>query len=218
MTSIRIRSAISFWRLMSMKPRRLVICRPTKKLRHKRLLFRQRLVLIDGFDRQVVRHADRIFARMNFAVAHENPARGRRQHAGHDLDQRRLAGAVVADETDDLIASDGQIDVAKSVHRAEILLHALEADDRGKIRGRRRHFCSSPLGNAPMNADPQGQTRPTRPAWQWGRRSRSVRPGFPKGRLEAPNGQCRPKRWPGWRVAAVAPPYARVGGALPDLR
>ena len=34
MTSIRIRCATSFSRLMSMKPKRLVICRPTKKLRH----------------------------------------------------------------------------------------------------------------------------------------------------------------------------------------
>ena len=34
MVSIRIRLAISFSRLMSMKPNRLVICLPTKKLRH----------------------------------------------------------------------------------------------------------------------------------------------------------------------------------------
>ncbi len=33
MASFRIWSAIAFWRRMSMKPQRLVICRPTKKLR-----------------------------------------------------------------------------------------------------------------------------------------------------------------------------------------
>ena len=64
------------------------------------------------------------------------------EHAGHDLDQRRLAGAVVADQPDDLVPPDGEVDVAQRVDGAEIFLHALEPHDlfpvaRG-IRRRRR--------------------------------------------------------------------------------
>ena len=102
-----------------------------------RLLLGQRLVLVDGFDREIVRHADRVFARLDLLVAHEDAARGRRDHAGHHLDQRRFAGAVVADEADDLVAADGQVDVAQRLHRAEILLHALQANNRREITGRR---------------------------------------------------------------------------------
>ena len=102
-----------------------------------RLLLGERLVLIDRLDRQIVRHADRVFARLDFAVADEDLARGRRKHAGHDLDQRRFAGAVVADEPDDLVASDREIDVAQRVHGAKILLHAFEANNECKIASRR---------------------------------------------------------------------------------
>ena len=76
---------------------------------------------------------------LDFAVANEDLARGRRKHAGHDLDQRRLAGAVVTDEPDDLVAADGDIDVAKSMHGAKILLHAFKLDDRGETGSLRRH-------------------------------------------------------------------------------
>ena len=55
------------------------------------------------------------------------------EHAGHDLDQRRLAGAVVADQADDLVAADGEVDVAQRLDGAEILLHAFEADNRREI-------------------------------------------------------------------------------------
>ena len=42
-----------------------------------RLLLGERLVLVDGLDREVVRHAHRIFVRLDFAVADEDLARGR---------------------------------------------------------------------------------------------------------------------------------------------
>ena len=42
-----------------------------------RLLLGKRLVLVDGLDRQVVRHADRIVGEVDLAVADEDAARGR---------------------------------------------------------------------------------------------------------------------------------------------
>ena len=102
-----------------------------------RLLLGQRLVLVDRLDRQIVRHADRIFARLNFPIADHDLARARLEHAGHHLDQRRFAGAVVADEANDLVAADGEADVAQRMHRAEILLDALEANNGREITGRR---------------------------------------------------------------------------------
>ena len=108
-----------------------------------RLLLRQRLVLIDGLDREVVRHAHRILARLDFAVADEDLSGRRREDAGHHLDQGGLAGAVVADQADDLVASDGDVDVAERVDGAEMLLDALQTDDGRKVGGRGRHKCSS---------------------------------------------------------------------------
>ena len=51
-------------------------------------------------------------------------------HAGEDLDQRRLAGAVVADEGDDLAGMDVEVDVGERRYGAEVLGHALQAEDR----------------------------------------------------------------------------------------
>src|SRR6202008_2605682 len=63
-------------------------------------------------------------------------------HAGHHLDQRGLAGAVVADQADDLVAADAEMDVAQALDRAEELLHAFQAHDMlfraGRLRPRRR--------------------------------------------------------------------------------
>ena len=39
-----------------------------------RLLFRERLVLVDSFDREVMGHADGIFDWLDLAVANEDPA------------------------------------------------------------------------------------------------------------------------------------------------
>ena len=52
-----------------------------------------------------------------------------------DLDQRRFAGAVVADQADDLVAADREVDVAQRMDGAEIFLHALEPDDVGEAGG-----------------------------------------------------------------------------------
>ncbi len=119
-----------------------------------RLFLGQRLVLIDRLDREVVRHADRVFAWLNLPIADHDLACARLEHAGHDLDEGGLAGAVVADEADDLVAADGEVDVAQRMHRAEILLHALEANNGREIISRRHcpirafpsHLKSEPAG------------------------------------------------------------------------
>ena len=99
-----------------------------------RLLLGERLVLVDGLDRQVVRHAHRIVGEVDLLVADEDAPRGRREHAGHHLDQGGLAGAVVADQADDLVPADGEIDVAQRLDRAEEFLHALQPHDVPVVR------------------------------------------------------------------------------------
>src|ERR1700741_4557789 len=74
-------------------------------------------------------HANRIIGKTEFPVADEKGARRGRQHSGHDLDQRRLAGPVVADQADDLVLADREVDIAQRLDRAKELLHALEAND-----------------------------------------------------------------------------------------
>ena len=61
-------------------------------------------------------HPDRVVGDIDFAVANVDAARCRLEHPGHDLDQGRLAGAIVTDQADDLVASDGEIDVAQRLH------------------------------------------------------------------------------------------------------
>ena len=117
-----------------------------------RLFVGERLVLVDRLDRQVVRHADRVFTLVDFSVANEDLAGRRRQDAGHHLDQGRLAGAVIADQSDDLIAAYGDIDVAQRVNRAKILLYADKAHDRSELLTSRRHRRSSPALSAVEHA------------------------------------------------------------------
>ena len=52
----------------------------------------------------------------------------RLMHAGQDLDQRRFAGAVVADQRHDLAGMDVEIDVGERRDRAEILGDAAQAE------------------------------------------------------------------------------------------
>src|SRR5439155_22887508 len=55
----------------------------------------------------------------------------RRQHAGDEIEQRRLAGAVGADQTDDLAAADRDRDVAVGDEAAEPLPDATSFEERG---------------------------------------------------------------------------------------
>ena len=107
-----------------------------------RLFVGERLVLVDRLDGKIVRPAHRIVGEVDRLIAYEDAAGGRRNHAGHDLDDRRLAGAVVADQADDFVLADAQVDVAERLHGAEILLHAFEPDDRLECRRFRARRCS----------------------------------------------------------------------------
>jgi hypothetical protein len=55
---------------------------------------------------------------------------------GDPLDQRRLAGAVVADERHHLAGPDLEIDLVERLHRAEALRHAAKLEDRCRVRHR----------------------------------------------------------------------------------
>src|ERR1700733_15127186 len=102
---------------------------PDEEIAPQRLLVGQRTVLIDCLDRELVRHANRIVGGTELAVADENATRRGRQHSGHNLDQRRLAGAVVADQAHDLVAANRKIDVVQRPNRTEEFLYAFEADN-----------------------------------------------------------------------------------------
>ncbi len=102
-----------------------------------RLFVGERFLLVDGLDGEVVRHSDRIVRQVDLAVADEDAPRGRRQHARHHLDQRRFSRAVVADQADDLVAADGQRDVAESPDRAKIFLDVLQPHDVTEVAARR---------------------------------------------------------------------------------
>ena len=105
-----------------------------------RLLLGERLVLIDRLDRQVMRHADRVVGEIDRLVADENAAGGWRRHAGHHLDERRLAGAVIADQADDFIPSDRQVDISQRMNRAKIFVHVFETNDRIEAAARPAAF------------------------------------------------------------------------------
>ena len=54
---------------------------------------------------------------------------------GQHLDQRRLAGAVLADDGVNLAFVEGQVDALQRVRRAEALVELFQDEDRG-ARGR----------------------------------------------------------------------------------
>src|SRR5262249_44645396 len=72
------------------------------------LFLAQRFLLIDGLDAERVSEPDGPLLEADLAIADEQPPRGRPQGSGHDLDQRRLAGAVVAEQAHDLAIPDGE--------------------------------------------------------------------------------------------------------------
>ena len=62
------------------------------------------------------------------------PPGSRRLDAGDDLDQRRLAGAVLADQAMHLAGLDVQVDLAQRMHAAEDLGDVLELEEAGHRR------------------------------------------------------------------------------------
>ena len=104
-------------------------------------------------------------------------AGGRRVHAREDADQRRLAGAVRADEPDDVAALDVERDACERAHAAEALLDvdALEQRPRSAHRAR-----------SPRRGVAGARSRPARP-----RRRRAPRPGArAAARRSRPRGRC----------------------------
>ena len=75
------------------------------------LLDGERAILEHRLDAGVARAGAR--SSCDRLAADEDLAAGRLDHAGEDLDQRRLAGAIVADQADDLAAVDVQVDAAE---------------------------------------------------------------------------------------------------------
>src|SRR5258706_2070043 len=91
---------------------------PDEEVAPQRLLLAETLLLIDRFYAPVVRPAHRIMRKVDALVADVKFAAGRPDYTGHDLDQRGFAGAVVADQPDDLVAAHGKAHVVQRDHIA----------------------------------------------------------------------------------------------------
>ena len=106
----------------------------------------QREVLVDARDPElgrVMRVVDlnRVAVEVDFSLVGGADARDR-------LDQRRLAGAVVADQRHDLARVHVEVDLAERVHGAEVLGHPPQAQQRAP-GGRRRSGAGLRLGRHP---------------------------------------------------------------------
>ena len=134
----------------------------------------QRQVLVDGLDPEpvgVARVADRHLAALE-AVA---PAVGRLR-AGDGLDQRGLAGAVVAHQRDDLARVDLEVDVDERLDGAEALR------DPDALEQRRRAQWRTSVGGLGSGRDGHGNTVPH------GARARiGARPRAACARIPAPH-------------------------------
>ena len=75
--------------------------------------------------------ASRGLAKIDLLAVHQHRAGRRLVHAREDLDERRLAGAVVAEQAEDFARVDLQRDVVQDVDRAEGLVDVAELEDRG---------------------------------------------------------------------------------------
>src|ERR1700736_2564921 len=128
---------------------------PDEEISPERLFLTQGLALVDGLDAQVVGLPDRVLIEIHQAVAAPDVPCRRPEDAAHDLDQGRLAGAVVAEQANDLVAAHLEIDVREGLHLAEGHVDLLELDDMpetpgcgffGRGLGHARHSRSSASG------------------------------------------------------------------------
>ncbi len=95
----------------------------------------EREVLVDGRDPQFGRVLRPVDPHLPPLEAHRAAVGG--IDAGDRLDQRRLAGPVVADEAHDLAGADGEVDPVQRLDRAEPLAYALQLEERSAVSG---HF------------------------------------------------------------------------------
>ena len=122
----------------------------------------QREILEDGGDAEVERGAG-LGQRDGLAVESDR-AGARRMHAGEDLDQRRFAGAVVADQRHDLAGVHVEVDVGQRRDGAEILRDAAQAQHQLRLARSRRfgEVSGHGSGDLPVAGDVGGRTvRPT---------------------------------------------------------
>ena len=94
----------------------------------------QREVLVDGLDAVRAGGPDRVEADALAADDHIAPVL--LVEAAQDLDERALAGSVVADEPEHLALAQDEVDAAEDDERAEALGHAAHLE-RGSSRRRR---------------------------------------------------------------------------------
>ncbi len=89
----------------------------------------ERQLLEDADDAGAVGGGGRVEGDLR-AVEHDAPGVGP-DDAGQNLDQRRLAGAVLAEDRVNPPGGDGEISLLQRAHAAVALRHALHAQDRG---------------------------------------------------------------------------------------
>src|SRR6267378_4899799 len=119
---------------------------PHEEVSPKGLLLAQRLPLVNGLDAQVVSLPNRVLLEVHGAVAHPDVPRRWPEDAAHDLDEGRLAGAIVAEQADDLVPAHFEIDVRERLHLAEGHVDLLQADHVPETPG--CGFCGRGLGHA----------------------------------------------------------------------
>ncbi len=88
----------------------------------------ERQVLVDGLDAGGLGLGRGLGE--EFAALEQHAARRRLQPAGDDLDQRRLAGAVVAEQRHDLALADGEADALERFDGAVVLVDVVEDEQR----------------------------------------------------------------------------------------
>ena len=109
-----------------------------------RLLLAQRPFLVDRLDAEAARARHRPIVDA-LAVEIDLAAGVGLVETHHELDQRRLARAVVAEQADDLAAIDLEVDARQRSHFAESLRDVAQFDDRRFASVRRRGLRQSRL-------------------------------------------------------------------------
>ena len=114
--------------MMLMKPKRRLISRPEEDVFRRREIVAEGKVLVDDLDALLPR-VDRLVEMLRLAVDPHLAVR-RRKVAGDDFHQRRLAGAIVAHEAQDLARMQREVDAPQRLDRAEMLGYSLELENR----------------------------------------------------------------------------------------
>ncbi len=100
----------------------------------------QREILVDRLDPVCAGGLDRVEA--DALAADDDVAPVLLVEAAQDLDERALAGAVVADEPEHLALAEDEVDAAEDDERTEALRHAADLERELGRHGRgRRRFC-----------------------------------------------------------------------------